>query len=98
MVDQTKVEIGRLSRALNLPQEAVIAVVDAMPPRTVKPCSCIGYCAEHRLPEYCADWLAHTYKMEMMKCDQSGNDTWHRDGVCCECYPMFPPSTDFVTV
>ena len=64
----------------------------------VEPCACAGKCQAGRDPEYCANWLARTFHMTVSTCTVSGAETWHRNGVCTDCYPVFPTDMEFVRV
>lgn len=57
---------------------------------TVLPCDCKGKCQQDVDAENCAMWLARTFKMTYQACEYSGRSTWHRDGKCCDCHPLFP--------
>lgn len=67
-------------------QEVVIEEIRAIP------CDCIGDCKNGFEAENCAAWLARSHKMTMELCSNSQRPTWHRDGKCASCHPLFPPS------
>lgn len=66
-----------------------------IPRESAESCTCDGACKEGRHPEYCANWLARTHRMTMERCSKSGDRTWHRDGQCADCHPLFPPGAYF---
>lgn len=55
-----------------------------------EPCTCFGDCRNGFDPIACANWHARTASMVYQPCKDSGDMTWHRDGVCAGCHPMFP--------